>query len=192
MTCEAPSARKTRFSAGRMKLIVLGLRFWRTNMEITSTMVVKFVNPLTDRIAGFLNEIGLTVRAGEIPERTFLPGIHVARGVLVVEESRLAYPGDLLHEAGHLAVTPAALRDSIDGDAGDYGGEEMAAIAWSYAAAVYLGLSPDVVFHAAGYRGGASNLIENFGAGRYIGVPFLKWIGLTDDAYPAMTRWLRD
>jgi hypothetical protein len=155
-------------------------------------MVVTFLNPLTNRIAGFLNEIGLPVRAGEIPEPTFLPGIHVFGGVLVVDEGRLAYPGDLLHEAGHLAVTPAARRDSIDGNAGDDGGEEMAAIAWSYAAAVHLELSPDVVFHAAGYRGGSSSLIDNFGAGRYVGVPYLKWIGLTGDAYPAMTRWLRD
>ena len=155
-------------------------------------MVVTFLNPLTNRIAGFLGEIGLPVRAGEILERTFLPGIHVVRGVLVVDEARLAYPGDLLHEAGHLAVTPAARRNSIDGNTGDDGGEEMAAIAWSYAAAMHLGLSPDVVFHAAGYRGGSGSLIDNFGAGRYVGVPFLKWIGLTGDAYPAMTRWLRD
>ena len=155
-------------------------------------MDVTFLNPLTNRIIEFLRETGLQVRAGELPERTFLPGIHVVCGALVIDEARLAYPGDLLHEAGHLAVTPAALRDSIDGDAGDYGGEEMAAIAWSYAAALHIGLSPDVVFHAAGYRGGSSSLIDNFGAGRYVGVPFLKWIGLTDDSYPAMTRWLRE
>ena len=68
----------------------------------------------------------------------------------------------------------------------------MAAIAWSYAAALHLNLAPEVVFHAAGYRGGSRSMIENFSAGRYIGVPFLKWIGLTGDNYPAMTRWLRD
>jgi hypothetical protein len=155
-------------------------------------MVVECLNPFANRIAGFLIGIGLPVHAGAVPDRTFLPGIHVANGVLIVDEARLTYPGDLLHEAGHLAVTPAARRNSVDGDAGEDGGEEMAAIAWSYAAALHLGLAPEVVFHAAGYRGGSGSMIENFSAGRYIGVPFLKWIGLTGDDYPAMTRWLRD
>lgn len=155
-------------------------------------MVVKFLNPIADLIADFLIEIGLQVRAGAVPDLTFLPGIHVANGVLIVDEARLTYPGDLLHEAGHLAVTPATQRNSVDGDTGENGGEEMAAIAWSYAASVHLGLVPEVVFHAAGYRGGSRSLIENFSAGRYIGVPFLKWIGLTGDNYPAMARWLRD
>ena len=155
-------------------------------------MATLFLDPVTNQIAGFLNEIGLLVCLGGVPSQTFLPGIHIARGVMVVDEAKLTYPGDLLHEAGHLAVTPAAQRNSLDGDSGENGGEEMAAIAWSYAAAVHLGLPPDVVFHDAGYRGGSRSLIENFGAGRYIGVPFLKWIGLTSDAYPEMTRWLRD
>ena len=47
----------------------------------------------------------------------------------------------------------------------------MMAIAWSYAAAVHLGLDPAVVFHEAGYRGGSGSLIENFAQERYIGVP---------------------
>lgn len=161
-------------------------------MYVSQPVAGEFLNPVTNQIASFLTGIGLRVCAGQIPDRTILPGIHVAGGGLVVDESRLAYPGDLLHEAGHLAVVPAAQRNSLDGDTGESGGEEMAAIAWSYAAAVHLGLSPDVVFHAAGYRGGSLAILENFGAGRYIGVPFLKWIGLTGEAYPVMTRWLRE
>jgi hypothetical protein len=155
-------------------------------------MTGEFRSPVTNRIAGFLREIGLEVCAGEIPEQTFLPGLHISGGILTVNEDRLAYPGDLLHEAGHLAVTPTNLRNAVNGNVGDDGGEEMAAIGWSYAAALHLGLGPEVVFHDAGYRGGASNLIENFSFGRYIGVPLLKWHGLTDAAYPAMIRWLRE
>ena len=67
-----------------------------------------FQNPLTQRIAEFLRSIGLPVRAGAIPDATFLPGIHMERGGLVADEARLCYPGDLLHEAGHLAVMTAA------------------------------------------------------------------------------------
>ena len=155
-------------------------------------MASQFLQPVTNQIAIFLNEIGLTVRAGQILARTILPGIQIEGGVLIIDEAQLAYPGDLLHEAGHLAVTPAVRRNSLNGDTGEDGGEEMAAIAWSYAAVLHLGLSPDVVFHAAGYRGGSRNIIENFRAGRYFGVPFLKWIGLTGEGYPEMIRWVRD
>jgi hypothetical protein len=155
-------------------------------------MYGEFLNPVTNRIADFLNGIGMPVRAGDIPAQTFLPGLHISGGILMVDEARLAFPGDLLHEAGHLAVIPAAQRDTVNGDVGDNGGSEMAAIAWSYAAALRLELAPEVVFHDHGYRGGARNLIENFSAGRYIGVPILRWLGLTDSAYPSMIRWVRD
>jgi hypothetical protein len=77
----------------------------------------------------------------------------IQRGVLVVDEAQLSYPSDLLHEAAHLAVAPAAGRNLLDGDTGDDGGEEMGAVAWSYAAALHLRLDPAVVFHAHGYRG---------------------------------------
>jgi len=150
------------------------------------------LNPLTKQITGFLNEIGLPVRSGAVPLETFLPGIHVENGVLVVEESRLLYPGDLLHEAGHLAVSPSALRGSLSGSTGDDPGGEMAAIAWSYAAALHLKVDLTVVFHPAGYRGGSQAIITNFSQRRYVGVPLLVWMNLTDERYPAMMRWLRD
>ena len=151
-----------------------------------------FQNPLTQQIARFLDEVGVAVRAGAIPETTFLPGIHIERGCVVVEEARLSYPGDLLHEAGHVAVMTAERRAALEGFAGDDGGEEMAAIAWSWAAARKMGLAPEVVFHEAGYRGGSRSLIENFGSGHYIGVPLLRWMGLTDEGYPEMIRWVRE
>lgn len=155
-------------------------------------MAGPFLNPLTNQIAAFLNEIGLPIQSGAVPEQTFLPGIHVEHGVLLVDESRLLYPGDLLHEAGHLAVTASALRSSLSGNTGDGAGEEMAAIAWSYAAALHLKLDLTVVFHPDGYKGGSQSIITNFSQGRYVGVPLLVWMELTDKRYPAMMRWLRD
>ena len=147
------------------------------------------------QIVTFLREIGLTVHERAIPGATFLPGLTIDRGVLVVDESRLLYPGDILHEAGHLAVLPAEARQNADGDIGDDGGLEMAAIAWSYAAALHLGLDPSVVFHADGYKDGSSSLLENFAAGCYIGLPVLVWAGMTAATgarpFPFMTRWLR-
>ncbi len=78
-------------------------------------------------------------------------------------------------------------------------GEEMAAIAWSWAAAKAIGLAPEILFHDD-YRAGGPNLIENFSSGRDVGVPMLVWFGMTGGwkpreqgraAFPLMDRWLR-
>ena len=145
-----------------------------------------------ERICEFLDGIGLPVRFGETADGTFLPGIRIAGGGLTVDREALLYPGDLLHEAGHLAVMTAEERASCDGDAGEDGGQEMAAIGWSYAAALAIGIPLEVVFHAQGYRGGSDSLLENFAEGRYLGVPLLQWYGMTGAGeYPAMRGWVR-
>jgi hypothetical protein len=120
---------------------------------------------------------------------------------LVIDEAKLCFPGDLLHEAGHLAVAAPSRRTLIVGDAGPDPAEEMMAIAWSYAAAVHLQIDPAIVFHAAGYQGGGTSIVEDFSAGRFFGVPMLQWLGLTFDRtqaevhgvppFPHMIQWLR-
>jgi hypothetical protein len=160
-----------------------------------------FTNPVTATIVAFLREIGLQVRSTPLAEPTFLPGISIQHGTLIVDETLLRFPGDLLHEAGHLAVAAPSRRHLIMGDAGPDPAEEMMAIAWSYAAAVHLQLDPAIVFHAAGYGGGGASIAENFGEGRFFGVPMLQWLGLTLDQtqarergvapFPHMIQWLR-
>jgi len=162
----------------------------------------RYANPLTSRMAGFLAGIGLDTAPTLLTEAGFLEGLTISHGVLLVDEVRLAHPGDLLHEAGHLAVVPAQKRKLLHGDVGSDPGEEMAAIAWSYAAALYLGIDPAVVFHPSGYSGGSQAILMNFSQGRYFGVPLLEWFGLTADKktaaiqqvsqYPHMLKWLRD
>jgi hypothetical protein len=145
-----------------------------------------------EAITGFFAEIGLPFQFAELPGPTFLPGVAIQRGVLAIDREKLLYPGDLLHEAGHLAVLSAAERAELDGDVGPDAGLEMAAIAWSYAAALHIGIPVEVVFHDTGYLGGAANLRKNFAERRYIGVPLLEWMDLTAAGrFPAMDRWLR-
>jgi len=147
---------------------------------------------VTGRIIAFLSEIGLPVQSGAVPT-SFLPGIAIQGGVLVVDEDRLLYPGDLLHEAGHLALLPPEVRSGLHGDAGDDPGLEMGAIAWSYAAALHLEIDPAIVFHEAGYKGASRSILENFAGRRYVGVPILQWLGLTTrEAYPTMQVWVRE
>jgi hypothetical protein len=143
--------------------------------------------------------------ASLIPEEAFLPGMRLERGALLVDASQLTYPGDLLHEAGHVAMTPAELRASLSGTMGvpglDIAELEVAAVAWSYAAALELGIDPAEVFHAGGYRGRSPGLLATFRAGVYPGAHLLAAAGMTATGaraealgappYPHMLRWLR-
>lgn len=157
---------------------------------------------LIDQITDFLNGIGLPCKSGEILETTLMPGITIDHGTLVFDPDKLTYPGDLLHEAGHLAVMPAERRRKAHRTVGKFAAEEMMAIAWSYAAALHLQIDPAVVFHPAGYRGGSKAILENFAEGRFIGVPVLQWLGMTADGkraqelgvepFPAMLKWINE
>lgn len=150
-------------------------------------------------IIDFIREIGLQVHERSLSDTTFLPGISIEQGELVVDLERLNHPGDMLHEAGHIAITAPSERDSLGGDLKSGPGEEMAAIAWSYAAAVHLGLEASEVFHEEGYKGDSENLVENFKNGGWAGVPLLEWYGMTryqrDDLswpkFPQMHEWIR-
>jgi hypothetical protein len=109
-----------------------------------------FADPLTERLVAFVRGIGIEVRAAALPEKTFLPGLDIRHGAILIDAERLTYPGDILHEAGHLAVTDPAERSAptLSPSAGD----EMTSIAWSYAALRHLELDPAVIFHDDGYR----------------------------------------
>lgn len=161
--------------------------------------------PLVETIAGFLREVGITVREGAVGDDAFLPGLVVERGEIVFDAARLTWPGDLLHEAGHIAVTPPAQRcllpECLSGHPIDAAGGEVEATAWAYAASVALGLDPAVLFHEGGYHGKSASLVMTYALGVYPGCKGLADNGMTlvgDQArragvapYPHMQRWLR-
>lgn len=150
------------------------------------------------RILAFLREIGLDVHLGPVPSTSFLPGVQVVRNGLRVDVETLAYPGDLLHEAGHLALMTAEQRGAEFPQSSEPA-EEIGALAWSYAAALHIGIAPEIVFHENGYRGQAASLLETFREGRLMGQPLLGWMGLTTpelpespSIFPRMLRWVRN
>lgn len=161
---------------------------------------------ILDSCLSFLATIGIPVKEATLPEGSFLPGLSIEKGCIIVDRLRLKHPGDILHEAGHIAVVPASERSSLDAEIiakrKDANVEELMAIAWSYAACVHLRLDPYLVFHEDGYRGGGAYIAEAFDNNQYFGVPVLQWVGMTMEkknpdasdqpVYPAMLKWLRD
>lgn len=149
------------------------------------------------KILSFLQQVGFVIEFAILPKNTFLPGIELVSGGLRVNLNSLKYPGDLLHEAGHLAVMTSDRRLSSKPKPTSDGAEEMAAMAWSYAAAVHLDLPPSLVFHEDGYRGQAQNLISGYSRDICPGVPLLQWLGLCQSKedgvnarFPSMLRWI--
>jgi antirestriction protein ArdC len=159
-----------------------------------------------NKAVNFLENIGIAVHFKTIDYATFLPGISIECGEIIIDSEKLLYPGDILHEAGHIAVVPAVDRSNLDEHniekREQREAEEMMAIAWSYAVCVHLGIDATFVFHDEGYKNGGSHIAESFNQGHYFGVPMLQWIGMALERkneekphlpiYPKMIKWLRD
>lgn len=161
---------------------------------------------LIDKLFSFIKSIGIEISEGEMIEgKEVLPGICIHYGTIIIDRCKLKYPGDLLHEAAHLAVARPEKRPLMDGllesDDDESKGEELMSIPWSYAAALHLGLDPEIVFHEHGYKNAGKSIIENFSEGRFFGVSTLQWIGLTYEPgktvnkgvepFPHMVEWIR-
>lgn len=128
-----------------------------------------------DKAALFLRDtVGLEVRGYQVATG-FLPGVRIKKGAICV--SPAASVGDLLHEAGHLAVLPPRVRARAGGDvdrAQHYAFEiacrfihdpdhpfqralvqadDTSAIAWAWAAGRQIGLSPEEIIEDDKYGG---------------------------------------
>jgi hypothetical protein len=158
-----------------------------------------FSDPLVNKLADFVRSAGIDVRPSAINWKTQFPGLDVSSGAVLADETRLIHPGNILHEAGHIAVHDPARR--AHKKFLPTKGEELAALAWSYAAVVQLGLGAELVFYPGSYHGWATALIDNFAEGRYVGVPLLQRYGMAVETgrastlgvkpYPHMLNWVR-
>ena len=163
------------------------------------------VSDLIEILVDFLNGIGICAQEGAVPADSFLPGLRIVDGRLIYDRIALRWPGDLLHEAGHIATVPAALRAGLndalaDALASPHGGEAEAT-AWAFAALTHLHLPLSVLFHDGGYRGNSAGLMLTYSAGVYLGCHGLVQAGMALNAadaaragvqpYPHLIRWLR-
>jgi hypothetical protein len=152
-------------------------------------------------ILEFLRSLGLQVDERPITRETLVSGVDIIGGGLVIDEPQLCKPADVLHEAAHILLTPATERAALENPLTSSPAEEMSAIAWTWAAALQLRIDPSEVFHQQVLSGNGPTLLENFSAGRYVGVPMLQYWGLTlepararergQPSYPHMLRWAR-
>jgi hypothetical protein len=154
----------------------------------------------TDKIWDFLTEIQVQLKKEKLSEADcFVPGLSIKSGTILVDSDKLKYVGDLLHEAGHLAVVSSEERKCLNGTDIEHrpqkDGEEIASLLWSYLAAKHLDVPMSVVFHNHGYRGESKWLIEMFESENYIGAPLLEWMGIIDwnqmSNKPIVRNWLR-
>ena len=154
----------------------------------------------------FLHSIGIVISFEPMEEDGFLPGLAIKNGTIIVDRDKLKYPGDIIHEAGHIAVVPANERPMLnEGNIEtrqDRDAEEMMAIAWSYAVCVHLQIDPYFVFHDHGYKGTGKPIADHFKKRQYFGVSMLQYAGMTKDItrnnvgekiiYPQMEKWMRE
>lgn len=130
---------------------------------------------------------GLPVREGTPGASSFMPYVAVERGALVVDLEH-AFAGDLLHEAGHLAVIPGRFRPLASGNLRDVlqatlahvrenpeglmqwpedptvrqcmQSQEAEAVAWSFASAHHIGLPREMVYAESSPWGDKANRLE--------------------------------
>lgn len=174
------------------------------------------------RTLAFLDDLGFVVRL-DAEADGFLAGVEIADGELRVASYADDIAGELLHEAGHLAVMPTQFRGLASGDltevvetmgrwiethAAEVGPDDLVirailqcgeceAVAWSYAAAVAIGIDTRIPFFR-GFEGDGLALHDQVASGYYFGVHGLAAAGMTDlprprstTPFPDMKRWLQ-
>ena len=164
-----------------------------------------FKDPRLTRMSSFLGSIGIEMRPGKVDVETLFPGSLISTGSLIIEESILVAPGDALHEAAHIALSPPERRSKGFGfldEADDR--EELGAIAWCWAALLKLEIAPEDIFHPAAYKRGADSqtIIDAARRRVYIGFPLLQYWGMAFDEknalehgvepFPHMVNWVRE
>lgn len=179
-----------------MKIVV----FFRHEYQGIPFMNYNNTQDFLAEVLPFLESIAIPYTIQPIEFKTFLPGVGLEDGKLWIDTGALLYPGDILHEAGHYAVTESLSRQGLNQQTiasnTQIDGEEMCAMLWSFAVAKHLSIPLEIVFHKDGYKGQSAWLLEQYGQGNYIGLPLLQWFGMLYEegegpGFPILKHWLR-
>lgn len=155
--------------------------------------------PNLSDVMSFLRSIGLEVFV--VPGSTsFVPGVRVSHGTLEVDPDCLI--SNLLHEAGHVAITPARYRALMDGNfmtgmrtmVEDAMGNfldidsplyraviqcsDPEATAWAWAAGMKIGVPREVIILDDQYEGAGASIRQMLSICQYTGIHGLANAGL--------------
>jgi hypothetical protein len=147
------------------------------------------------------NVVGLRVDEVSVPADTVLPHVRIHEGGLLVDVAR-CYPGDVLHEAGHIAIMPGAFRPLANGDLKAVGKamrkhledhpeglathpedpvcraliqvSDPEVTAWQYAAAVAVGLPMQWLFPPGTYGDEGPDILRSLQHSAYVGINGLQ------------------
>jgi hypothetical protein len=150
------------------------------------------------KAVAFLREIGLTVTE-DPTAKSFMRKVAIDKGTLRYRPD--APVGDLLHEAGHLAIIPTRFRSYMDGNITigikrmfDELGQENTppdspiyhaclqssdteATAWAWAVGVHLGIPEELVIEDNQYGRTGATIRACLAARAYLGINGLTWAG---------------
>ncbi|WP_049974032.1 hypothetical protein [Azospirillum sp. B4] len=183
-------------------------------------------------IISFVRDIGIDVVVGSGAQNGFLPGLNIHAGAIHVDPDTLMGSGDVLHEAGHIAILPrrfrpwlgtdlyAGMKAAIAAEAGPdlpvdpvlvlpLNQAEFMAQAWSFAAALHLGVPLECVFFPGAYKiaayDGVHPMQRWLESGTHHGPCSLARVGMTGFSgllafmgdnglapFPTMARWAQD
>lgn len=168
-------------------------------------------------VSGFLNSIG--IRCLERKGSTgFLEGCKIVNGEIHYD-TEVCTPSNLLHEAGHIAITPSETRHLLDGDVDTWfdkvearieilsdtlgpddplmraylQASECEATAWAYAAGKAAGLDPEIIIMDHEYDGSGDAVRAGLESNAYAGINGLRAGGFISsvEEYPRLQRWLQ-
>lgn len=148
-------------------------------------------------VIDFLGAIGLEVCNTDQVQGSFVPGVHIEKGSLVIDPT--CRVSDLLHEAGHLACIPKQFRHLASGDLNEcmetmtehlrtlevdsplYRSiiqcSDPEATAWAWAAGKFLGLKSERIIEKDQYDGEGNFIRVCLEMNRYIGIHGLAHAG---------------
>lgn len=178
------------------------------------------IAPAFEPCASFLRSIGIEVEV--VPGVSgFLRDIRIECGCILVDPVHNSVCGSMLHEGGHIAITPSVFRPLMTGDATESIGPAMdryieehptlgfeedpivrgivqagdpEASAWSYAAAIAAGVDTMLPFQGF-FDDQGEEIHDMIAAGRYLGINGLRAAGMIEtrgpNAFPKMLRWMQ-
>lgn len=169
-------------------------------------------------VADALQSVGLPVVFCEPVSESFLPGVRIHHGTLeIAPDARIN--DVVLHEAGHLAVTPTRFRSYLHDNIEDgmerafdacsadedpdaralLHADEQAATAWSYAFGQSLGLHAETIIADSDFGGTGASQRLALQIGRHPGIQSLRGGGMCAYNYhreqpqwPQLLLWLQD